>query len=128
MLLLAVILFQVTLNSWTDGQLQPPKIGSQILYAKLNRTQMYDSKIKEFLKIFDSTTMGIPAQRSRAKAFIASMSNAKVKQATQKVFDDMQNMQDFVWLALNLTNEELGPLLGRPMMPQVMQRHYRSDL
>ncbi|KAK5967585.1 hypothetical protein GCK32_013347 [Trichostrongylus colubriformis] len=90
MLLLIVIFLQITFNFLTNGELQPPKIDTQILSAKLNRTGMYESKIKELMRIFDNSTT-IAEQSSRANKFISSMSNAKVN-----VYGRQQSRNGFV--------------------------------
>uniref|UniRef100_A0A7I4Y8L3 Secreted protein n=1 Tax=Haemonchus contortus TaxID=6289 RepID=A0A7I4Y8L3_HAECO len=116
MLLLLLFIFQITSNSWTNADLRPPPIGSQIVSDKLNRTGIYGVKIKEILKILDNSTAGSEEQKNRLKAYTASMSNVKVKQATQKIFDEMQNVQNFTWMVLNRTDEELSPVLGDIMI------------
>nr|CDJ95861.1 unnamed protein product [Haemonchus contortus] len=119
MLLLLLFIFQITSNSWTNADLRPPPIGSQIVSDKLNRTGIYGVKIKEILKILDNSTAGSEEQKNRLKAYTASMSNVKVKQATQKIFDEMQNVQNFTWMVLNRTDEELSPVLGDIMIQKI---------
>ncbi|WKX94408.1 hypothetical protein Q1695_011569 [Nippostrongylus brasiliensis] len=97
---------------------QPPQIGTQIMVAKLNKTGLFAAKRDELLKPLTDSTLSVQEQRNRMKTYISKLGNAKVKQATQKVFDEMQRAQDTAWMALNKTNEALTPLLG-PAMTQV---------
>ncbi|RCN49420.1 hypothetical protein ANCCAN_04505 [Ancylostoma caninum] len=110
-LLFLIICTYVILSS----SLKPPAFDNELLFKKMNTTGMFIQKIQEFLKIFADRDMEIYQQRDVAKAFIAALKNAKVKQATQKIFDEMKNAQNFAWTALNKTEEKLGPLLGSPI-------------
>ncbi|VDP01418.1 unnamed protein product [Heligmosomoides polygyrus] len=120
MLVLLVIVLQALTNSLIDAELKPPQISSEVMFEKLSKTGMFEKKVSEFLKILSNISLSVQEQRESATAYISNLKNAKVKEATQNLYDEIQHVQNFTWSALDKTNEVLAPLLG-PAMAQVQQ-------
>ncbi|VDM83096.1 unnamed protein product [Strongylus vulgaris] len=67
---------------------------------------------KKFLNIIADRNSSLQKQKEAAKAFIASLGNKKVKQATQKIYNDVEAIQDIAMMILNKTEDAFAPLLG----------------
>ncbi|CAJ0608117.1 unnamed protein product [Cylicocyclus nassatus] len=104
--------FTVFFLAAVHGTINPPPLDQQLLLKAMNKTGMFQSKIDQFLKIFADRGTSNEQKHEAAKAFISSLANKKVKQATQKVFDDIKATQDIAAMVLNKTEETLAPLLG----------------